>query len=46
MSSEDFVRGFLGLFPDENFSEVRKNIEEFHVMAMRSFVDICVISDY
>lgn len=22
MSSEDFVRGFLGLFPDENFSEV------------------------
>lgn len=22
MTSEDFVRGFLGLFPDENFNEV------------------------
>lgn len=22
MSSEDFVRGFLGLFPDSNFNEV------------------------
>lgn len=25
MTSGDFVRGFLGLFPDENFNEVKKN---------------------
>lgn len=24
MSSEDFVRGFLGLFPDASFNEVNK----------------------
>jgi solute carrier family 25 aspartate/glutamate transporter 12/13 len=28
MTSEDFVRGFLGLFPDKNFNEVKMEI--FH----------------
>lgn len=24
MTSDDFVRGFLGLFPDQNFNEVKE----------------------
>lgn len=31
MTSEDFVRGFLGLFPDKNFNEVKwKQKKLFH----------------
>jgi hypothetical protein len=29
MSSSDFVRGFLGLFPGEDFNEV--SVERLHV---------------
>lgn len=43
MTSEDFIRGYLGLFPEENFNKARIDSLIFYVPRINDFVAIAGI---